>query len=64
MGQLRIRVQSIGDAELEVWAATRQLDALEEALGRKALIEKVPFRGTVNVELTRKKLPRNDRRVR
>ncbi|MGH9383387.1 MAG: HD domain-containing protein [Vicinamibacterales bacterium] len=64
MGQLRIRVQSIGDAELEVWAASRQLYALEEALERKALIEKVPFRGTVNTELTRKKLPRNDRRVR
>ena len=64
MGQLRIRVQSIGDAELEVWAATRSLFALEEALGRKAQIERVSFRGTVNTELTRQKLSRNDRRVR
>jgi exopolyphosphatase/guanosine-5'-triphosphate,3'-diphosphate pyrophosphatase len=64
MGQLRIRAQSVGDAELEVWAASRQLFAMEDALERKALIEKVPFRGTVSPELTRKKLPRNDRRVR
>ncbi len=64
MGQLRIRVQSVGDAELEVWAGTRSLFALEEALNRKAQIEKVPFRGTVSTELTKTRSDRNlERRV-
>ena len=44
LGELRIKVQAVGDAELEVWAAHRQADALEEALGRKVRIEKVPYR--------------------
>ena len=56
MGGLRLKVQAVGDAELEVWAAHRQARALEEALGKKVLIEKVPYRKglkTVNSELTK-----------
>jgi exopolyphosphatase/guanosine-5'-triphosphate,3'-diphosphate pyrophosphatase len=44
MGELRIKVQAVGDAELEVWAAHKQEHALAEALDRKVLIEKVPYR--------------------
>jgi exopolyphosphatase/guanosine-5'-triphosphate,3'-diphosphate pyrophosphatase len=56
LGELRIRVHAVGDAELEVWAAHRQTRALEVALGRKILLEKVPYRKglkTVETELTR-----------
>jgi exopolyphosphatase/guanosine-5'-triphosphate,3'-diphosphate pyrophosphatase len=63
LGLLRIRAQSVGDAELEIWAAMRQAEALEEALDRKVQIEKVPYRGSVNTDLTRQKLTRNRRRV-
>ena len=35
LGEIRIKVQAVGDAELEVWAAHRQAAALEEALDRK-----------------------------
>jgi exopolyphosphatase/guanosine-5'-triphosphate,3'-diphosphate pyrophosphatase len=44
LGRLHIKVQAIGDAELEVWAANKQAFALEEALDRKVQIEKVPYR--------------------
>jgi exopolyphosphatase/guanosine-5'-triphosphate,3'-diphosphate pyrophosphatase len=44
MGELRIKVQAVGDAELEVWAAHRQAYAIAEALDRKVVIEKVPYR--------------------
>jgi exopolyphosphatase/guanosine-5'-triphosphate,3'-diphosphate pyrophosphatase len=44
MGQLFIKVQAVGDAELEVWAAHKQLHALGEALDREVTIEKVPYR--------------------
>jgi exopolyphosphatase/guanosine-5'-triphosphate,3'-diphosphate pyrophosphatase len=44
LGELRIYVQASGDAELEVWAAHRSARALEEALGRKVRIDKVPYR--------------------
>ena len=37
-GKLRLDVYAVGDAELEVWAATRQLPILEAALGRSASI--------------------------
>jgi exopolyphosphatase / guanosine-5'-triphosphate,3'-diphosphate pyrophosphatase len=68
LGELRIKVQAVGDAELEVWAAHKQTQALEEALERKVLLEKVPYRkasapsaamannaasAAVNTELTR-----------
>jgi exopolyphosphatase/guanosine-5'-triphosphate,3'-diphosphate pyrophosphatase len=56
LGELRVRVQAVGDAELEVWAAHRQARALEEALARKVRIEKVPYRKglkTVNSELSK-----------
>ena len=56
LGDLRIRVQSVGDAELELWAAHRSVGALETALGRKILLEKVPYRKglkSVETELTR-----------
>jgi exopolyphosphatase/guanosine-5'-triphosphate,3'-diphosphate pyrophosphatase len=56
LGELRIKVQAVGDAELEVWAAHRQTRALEEALDRKVRIEKVPYRKglkVVNTELVR-----------
>ncbi len=56
LGELRIRVQAVGDAELEVWAAHRSADALEVALGRKIFLEKVPYRKglkSVETELTR-----------
>jgi len=67
LGELRIKVQAVGDAELEVWAAHKQARALEVALDRKIRIEKVPYRKglrAVNTELTRQKLPRNPRRPR
>jgi exopolyphosphatase/guanosine-5'-triphosphate,3'-diphosphate pyrophosphatase len=79
MGELRVKVQAVGDAELEVWAAHKQEHALAEALHRKVSIEKVPYRkssapsvalvnnsaaAAVNVDLTRQKLPRNQRRIR
>jgi exopolyphosphatase/guanosine-5'-triphosphate,3'-diphosphate pyrophosphatase len=46
LGEIRIKVQAVGDAELEVWAAHKQARALEEALGRRVRIEKVPYRKT------------------
>ena len=67
LGELRIKVQAVGDAELEVWAAHKQAKALEKALGRRIRIEKVPYRKglkVVNTELTRQKLPRNPQRIR
>ena len=57
MGEVRIRVQAVGDAELELWAAHRQARALEDALERKVRLEKVPYRKglkAVNNELARK----------
>lgn len=60
LGELRINVKATGDAELELWAATRQAAALEEALGRRVRIERVR---AVNADLTRQKLPRNSRRL-
>ncbi|MDP3719683.1 MAG: Ppx/GppA phosphatase family protein [Acidobacteriota bacterium] len=59
LGQLRIKVQALGDAELEVWAAHKQAKALEEVLDRKIRIEKVPYRKglkSVATELTRQRL--------
>ena len=56
LGEIRIKVQAVGDAELEVWAAHKQARALEEALDRKIRIEKVAYRKglkSVNTELTR-----------
>ena len=44
MGQLFIKVQAVGDAELEVWAAHKQMHALAEALDRKVSLEKAPYR--------------------
>jgi exopolyphosphatase/guanosine-5'-triphosphate,3'-diphosphate pyrophosphatase len=38
LGTLRLNVFAVGDAELEVWAANRQLKALESALARPAKI--------------------------
>ncbi len=58
LGELRIKVQAVGDAELEVWAAHKQAGALEIALDRKIRIEKVPYRKglkSVDTELTRHK---------
>lgn len=59
LGEIRIKVQAVGDAELEVWAAHKQAKALEEALDRKVRIEKVPYRKglrSVETELTRQRL--------
>jgi exopolyphosphatase/guanosine-5'-triphosphate,3'-diphosphate pyrophosphatase len=59
LGEIRIRLQAVGDAELEVWAAHKQAKGLEEALERKVRIEKVPYRKglkSVETELTRQKL--------
>jgi exopolyphosphatase/guanosine-5'-triphosphate,3'-diphosphate pyrophosphatase len=56
LGEIRIKVQAVGDAELEVWAAHKQARALEEALDRRIRIEKVPYRKglkAVNTELAR-----------
>lgn len=67
LGELRLKISSVGDAELELWAARRQADALGDALDRKVSIEKVPYRKgakVVNTELTRQKRQRNPRRVR
>ncbi len=65
LGELRIKVQAVGDAELEVWAAHKQAHALELALDRKIRIEKVPYRKglkSVETELTRQRLGPTDRR--
>ena len=67
LGELRIKVSAVGDAELEIWAAHRQAKALEEALDRRVRVEKVPYRRSakaVNTDLTRGKRTRNPRRVR
>jgi exopolyphosphatase/guanosine-5'-triphosphate,3'-diphosphate pyrophosphatase len=80
LDEVRIKVQAIGDAELELWAANRQAEVLGEALHKRVRIDKVPYRrsakalrsdpsttlraGAVNTELTRQKLPRNPRRIR
>lgn len=44
LGALRIKVQAVGDAELEMWAAHRQAEVLEATLDRKVKMEKVPYR--------------------
>jgi exopolyphosphatase/guanosine-5'-triphosphate,3'-diphosphate pyrophosphatase len=57
LGELRIKVQAVGDAELELWAAHRQARALEQALDRRVRLEKIPYRKglrAVNTELARK----------
>ena len=64
LGEIRINVQAVGDAELEVWAAHKQARALEEALGRKVRIDKVPYRKglkTVETELSRQMVERRAR---
>jgi exopolyphosphatase/guanosine-5'-triphosphate,3'-diphosphate pyrophosphatase len=38
---LRMQVEAVGDAELEVWASTRQLAVLEKELGRPISLSKV-----------------------
>jgi exopolyphosphatase/guanosine-5'-triphosphate,3'-diphosphate pyrophosphatase len=38
LGALRVNIFAVGDAELEVWAANRQIQALESALERPAKI--------------------------
>ena len=58
LGIINIKVQAVGDAELEVWAAHKQAAALEEALNRKVRIEKIPYRKglkAVNTELAHTK---------
>ncbi|MCA1586391.1 MAG: Ppx/GppA family phosphatase [Acidobacteria bacterium] len=37
--EVLLQLQTRGDSELEVWAGNRQLDSLEEALGRRIRIE-------------------------
>jgi exopolyphosphatase/guanosine-5'-triphosphate,3'-diphosphate pyrophosphatase len=67
LGEIRIKVQAVGDAELEVWAAHKQAKALEDALDRKIRIEKVPYRKglkSVETELTRQKLAPANRSTR
>jgi exopolyphosphatase/guanosine-5'-triphosphate,3'-diphosphate pyrophosphatase len=68
LGEIRINVQAVGDAELELWAAHRQARALEEALERKVRIEKVPYRKglrAIDTELARAgATPRPRRRER
>lgn len=56
LGELRIDLKAVGDAELEMWAAHRQAAALEEVLHRKVRLEKLPYRKplrAVETELTR-----------
>lgn len=56
LGQLRIDIKAVGDAELEIWAAHRQAGALEAALGRTVRLAKVPYRKplrAMETELTR-----------
>jgi exopolyphosphatase/guanosine-5'-triphosphate,3'-diphosphate pyrophosphatase len=38
-GQVTLKLQTMGDAELEIWAAARHLPAVEKALGRPVRIE-------------------------
>jgi hypothetical protein len=38
---LRLQVRATGDAELEVWAGRRQIDVLEEVLGKPIVLAKL-----------------------
>jgi exopolyphosphatase/guanosine-5'-triphosphate,3'-diphosphate pyrophosphatase len=71
-GDLRLPLHAAGDAELEVWAANRQLDTLEDELGRKIRIEvhAVPEEDARKLkprrrytEFTARKPERNRRRI-
>jgi exopolyphosphatase/guanosine-5'-triphosphate,3'-diphosphate pyrophosphatase len=71
-GDLRLLLHAAGDAELEVWAANRQLDTLEDELGRKIRIEvhAVPEEDARKLkprrrytEFTARKPERNRRRI-
>ena len=71
LGQIRINVQAVGDAELEVWAAHKQAKALEDALDREVRIKKVPYRkasapsvALVNNAVAVNAEPKRDRRPR
>ena len=57
LGALRINVFAVGDSELEVWAANRQLQALESALERPAKIVAHHIEETEEPERPRAKRP-------
>jgi exopolyphosphatase / guanosine-5'-triphosphate,3'-diphosphate pyrophosphatase len=57
LGALRVNVFAVGDAELEVWAANRQLQALESALERPAKIVAHHIEETEEPERPRAKRP-------
>ena len=56
-GNLRLDVFAVGDSELEVWAASKQLMALEQALKRtvKIVAHKAEDTGETARSRTRKK---------
>jgi len=59
-GAVRIKVQAVGDAELEMWAAKLQADVMAEALDRKVRMEKVPYRKRAKSappDITRRRQP-------
>jgi exopolyphosphatase / guanosine-5'-triphosphate,3'-diphosphate pyrophosphatase len=64
LGELRINVQAVGDAELELWAAHKQEKALAEALDRRIRIEKVPYRRSLRSMETELSRNRPERRTR
>jgi exopolyphosphatase/guanosine-5'-triphosphate,3'-diphosphate pyrophosphatase len=71
-GDMRLQLKATGDAELEVWAANRQVGVLEDELGRRIRIEvhAVPEEEARKLrprrrytELTARKPERNRRRI-
>ena len=58
---LRLQVEAMGDAELEVWAGRRQLDVLEKALGKPITLAKLQREIPPGAVKTRKARP--DRRT-
>jgi exopolyphosphatase/guanosine-5'-triphosphate,3'-diphosphate pyrophosphatase len=64
LGELRVKVQAAGDAELELWAANRQAEVLGYTLGKRVKIEKVPYRRLAHpplADVVRKGPPRRRR---
>ena len=57
LGELRVKVQAAGDAELELWAANRQADVLGDTLGKRVRIEKVPYRRLATSPLSTPAIP-------
>ena len=54
---LRLQVEAIGDAELEVWAGRRQLDVLEKELGKPITLAKLQREAPPGAPRAKKRAP-------